>query len=162
MPEEATYRTRAWPIRVIALLLLLEAVVMVGLNFFYLSGELANKSTGEVNTIIEQLGFQENTEPLPVETTRAIEALISAIFLAPLAIPAVLAGIAFLFMFRFGWLLAMITQVAGLSLCLMLYFEFKPPLIYPIMVYCILMILYLNVHEVRLAFLSRAPVSEQR
>jgi len=37
----------------------------------------------------------------------------------------------------------------------MLYLEIKPPLVYPLMVYGILMVLYLNVQDVRLAFFTK-------
>jgi len=73
-----------------------------------------------------------------------------------------LAAICFLFLFRFGWVTAMLTQVATLAICLMLYLEFKPIVVYPIMVYCILMVLYLNVNDVRLTFFTRKAREEIR
>jgi hypothetical protein len=36
--------------------------------------------------------------------------------------------------------------------CLWLYSWFQPGYVYPIMAYCILMILYLNSHDVRMVF----------
>jgi hypothetical protein len=38
---------------------------------------------------------------------------------------------------------------------LWLYSWFQPGYVYPIMAYCILVILYLNSHDVRVVFLSR-------
>jgi VanZ family protein len=54
---------------------------------------------------------------------------------------------------RRGWLLAAIAQGLSLAVSLWLYSWFQPTYVYPIMAYCILMILYLNSNEVRLAFL---------
>ncbi len=150
MSKRSPDKARSWPIRVIALLLILQAVGLVGINAYHLSSQASPDA--EINVGLETL--QEINE-LPPEQIGPVKALISALLLAPLAIPALLAAIGFLFLLRFGWLLAMITQIVILLVCLMLYVEFKPVVIYPAMVYCILIVLYLNVHEVRLAFLTR-------
>jgi hypothetical protein len=73
-----------------------------------------------------------------------------------------MSGLSFLVMRRRGWLLAAIAQGLSLAVSLWLYSWFQPGYVYPIMAYCVLMILYLNSHDVRVVFLSRqapeAPV----
>ena len=68
------------------------------------------------------------------------------------------AAFGLLLMFRMGWLLAMIVQSLTLLACLLLYAEWEeilsaePLFIYPVMLYCIVMVLYLNSSDVRAAF----------
>ena len=47
---------------------------------------------------------------------------------------------------------AAIAQGMSLAVCLWLYSLFQPGYVYPIMAYCILMILYLNSQDVRMVF----------
>jgi hypothetical protein len=141
-------KPRSWPIRIIALLLLLQAVGLVGLGVYYIS----TQPDLERNLNLLEATPEQGFDKLSPEVEAVLEAVISGIFLVPLAIPALVAAIGFLFLFRFGWILAMITQTVALLVCLMLYLDFKPVIVYPIMVYCTLMVLYLNVAEVRLAF----------
>jgi hypothetical protein len=50
----------------------------------------------------------------------------------------------------------------ALLACLMLYLEIKSFIIYPVMLYCVLMVLYLNLNDVRLAFFGgRAGQKEE-
>jgi hypothetical protein len=72
-----------------------------------------------------------------------------------------LAGLGFLLLKRRGWLLAAIAQGLSLGVCLWLYAELDPYYVYPIMVYCILMIMYLNSHDVRVVFHSRPGLGKQ-
>ena len=62
----------------------------------------------------------------------------------------------FLVLRRKGWLLAAIAQGLSLGCLLWLYTLFQPGYVYPIMAYCVLMILYLNSHDVRVVFFPRA------
>ena len=66
-----------------------------------------------------------------------------------------MSAMSFLFMRRKGWLLAAIAQGLSLAVSLWLYSWFQPGYVYPIMAYCVLMILYLNSNDVRLVFLPR-------
>src|SRR5829696_1671702 len=50
---------------------------------------------------------------------------------------------------------AAIAQGLSLAVSLWLYSWFQPNYVYPIMAYCVIMILYLNSREVRVAFLPR-------
>jgi len=80
-----------------------------------------------------------------------IEAAAFALFVPP-AVLTLLSGLSFLLLRRRGWLLAAIAQGLSLAVCLWLYTLFQPGYVYPVMVYCILMILYLNSHDVRVVF----------
>ena len=85
---------------------------------------------------------------------QAVEVGVFALFV-PSAILTLLSALSFLFLHRRGWLLAAIAQGLSLAVCLWLYSLFQPGYVYPIMAYCVLMILYLNSNDVRLVFLPR-------
>jgi small-conductance mechanosensitive channel len=82
---------------------------------------------------------------------QAVEVAVFALFV-PSAVLTLLSALSFLFLQRRGWLLAAIAQGLSLAVCLWLYSLFQPGYVYPIMAYCILMILYLNSQEVRMVF----------
>jgi small-conductance mechanosensitive channel len=85
---------------------------------------------------------------------QAVEVAVFALFV-PSAVLTLLSALSFLFLRRRGWLLAAIAQGLSLAVCLWLYSLFQPGYVYPIMAYCVLMILYLNSYEVRVIFLPR-------
>jgi len=122
-------------VRVITLVLALEAITLLSLGL--LGGPWITWS------------------PAPQELALAIWAseppFVASILLA-LAVMAVLAIPCLLLAFRTGWLLSMSLQALLLVTCIMLYFEHHPPFIYPIMLLCILVVLYLNSYDVRLSF----------
>ena len=82
---------------------------------------------------------------------QAVELVVFALFI-PSAILTLLSALSFLFLYRRGWLLAAIAQGLSLAVCLWLYSWFQPGYVYPIMAYCVLMILYLNSQDVRMVF----------
>ena len=131
-PNKASYRT----VKLIGLLLILEVIGLVAIGGF----EFFQLRWGELNL----QGSRHND----VET--AVYAL-----LIPSGILTLMSAFSFLFMRRRGWLLAAIAQALSLAVSLWLYSWFQPPYVYPIMAYCVLMILYLNSHDVRVVFLSR-------
>ena len=85
---------------------------------------------------------------------RVIEAAVFALFV-PSAILTLISALGFLLLRRRGWLMAAIAQGLSLAVCLWLYTLFQPGYVYPVMAYCILMILYLNSHDVRVVFQPR-------
>ena len=91
---------------------------------------------------------------------RAVEAAVFALFI-PSGILTLLAALSFLLFHRRGWLLAAIAQGLSLAVCLWLYSLFQPGYVYPIMGYCILMILYLNSQDVRMVFRPGQGVSHE-
>jgi len=82
---------------------------------------------------------------------QAVELAVFALFI-PSAVLTLLSALSFLFLYRRGWLLAAIAQGLSLAVCLWLYSWFQPGYVYPIMAYCVLMILYLNSQDVRMVF----------
>ena len=85
---------------------------------------------------------------------QAVEVAVFALFIPP-AVLTLLSALSFLFLQRRGWLLAAIAQGLSLAVCLWLYSLFQPGYVYPIMAYCVLMILYLNSQDVRVVFQPR-------
>lgn len=133
--------TRRRPIRLIGLLLLLQAIGLTGIGAYELT----------------RVDWQwVGTEAMSQQASRAAPFLF-----APPAVLTLLSALSFLLLRRRGWLLAAIGQGMNLAVCLWLYSESKPIYIYPTMVYCILMILYLNSHDVRVVFHSRQHPAEQ-
>ena len=121
------------PIRMIGLLLILQAAGLAGIVAYELS--LVDWRRLDLDSPSGQLMGAANS-----------------LLLAPPAVLALLAALGFLFLSRKGWLLAAISQGWSLGVCLWLYSESEPIYIYPVMVYCILMTLYLNSHDVRVVF----------
>ena len=92
------------------------------------------------------------TQPLSEPTNAAL----AFVFFVPPAILTLLAAMSFLVLRRRGWLLAAISQGVTVAVCLWLYSQYQPNYVYPIMVFGVIVILYLNVHDVRAAF-QEAP-----
>ena len=89
-----------------------------------------------------------------------VEVAVFALFI-PSAILTLLSAMSFLFLQRRGWLLATIAQDLSLAVSLWLYSLFQPGYVYPIMAYCVLMILYLNSQDVRMVFRPREGASHE-
>jgi hypothetical protein len=77
------------------------------------------------------------------------------IYFLPPAVLLLLAGLSFVLLRRRGWLLASVAQGVTLLACLFFYPDPRPGFTYPIIAYCILMVLYLNSQGVRAVFQSR-------
>src|SRR5215213_2414330 len=131
-PNKAAYRT----VKVIGVLLILEVVGLVVIGVFEFSQ-------------IHWRGLE-----LESQQHQAAEVAVYALFV-PSVILTLISALSFLFMRRRGWLLAAIAQGLSLAVSLWLYTWFRPGYVYPIMAYCVLMILYLNSYEVRVIFLPR-------
>ena len=131
-PDKAAYRT----VKVIGVLLILEVVglVLIGAREF-----------SQVYWRGLELGSRQY---------EAAEVAVYALFI-PSGILTLMSALSFLVMRRRGWLLAAIAQGLSLAVSLWLYSWFQPGYVYPIMAYCVLMILYLNSRDVRVVFLSR-------
>ena len=128
-PDKTSYR----PIRAIGLLLILQVAGLIVLGAY----EFA------------QVDWREIGPEDPPQGVREVAAF--ALF-APPAVLTLLSGLSFLLLRRKGWLLAAIAQGFSLAVCLWLYTLFQPNYVYPVMGYSILMILYLNSHDVRVVF----------
>lgn len=132
-PTGTSYR----PVRAIGLLLILEVVGLVALGVY------------EFSQVLSRVDWQR-VRPESV-TPEVVEAAAVVLFVPP-AVLMVVSALGFLFMRRRGWVLAAISQGLSLGLCLWLYAEIQPYYVYPIMAYCVLVILYLNSQGVRTVF----------
>lgn len=81
-----------------------------------------------------------------------MEALWASRFFLPLALLTFFTAINFMLLRPMGWLLAMLIQSLTLLSTLILYFQWQSDFVYPIMLYCIIMVLYLNSSYVRHCF----------
>ena len=134
---ERVERARYRPVRLIGLLLILEAAGLVGIMVLEFS----------------QVNWWIQVEELPDLSRQEVEALAS-VLLVPTAGLSFLAALSLIILARRGWLLAVISQGLGLGVCLWLYSETEPEpvYVYPVMVYCIVIVLYLNSRTVRMLF----------
>jgi MFS family permease len=136
--------------RLLGVLLILQVVGMVGIGIWLFS-------TIDWDRILTFADGQTHLEgDLPKSLERQLEqAVLYAIyFLAP-AILLLLAGLGFVLLRRRGWMLASVAQAISLLVCLFSYTDPRPWFAYPIIAYCILMILYLNSQGVRVVVHSR-------
>ncbi len=136
-------KSRSWPVRATAVLLLLQAIGLGGYSVYRITHLDWSFLPQEAEIIQDAMTFGY------------IEAILLVAMFIPLALLALVAAVGFVFLFRIGWLLGAIAQGLILLACLNLYFQYRPIFIYPIMVYSIIMVLYLNSFEVRIAFQPR-------
>ncbi|GEM_PF-1371964 len=146
LPEEGSH----WQIRAVGLLLLLQALGLVGAAVF---------TSAQIDWLAE-------TAPLSMEmpqdqiltllSSRAMDTLVVSGFYLFGAALAGAAGIGFFFLWRLGWLLAIFTQGMVLLVSLLFYFRWKPPVVYPVLLYSIILVLYLNSFGVQAVFHDRA------
>lgn len=92
---------------------------------------------------------------------REVEALWASRFFVPLAILTFFTAINFMLLRPMGWLLAMLIQSLTLLSTLVLYFQWQSDFVYPIMLYCIIMVLYLNSSYVRHCFDNKAHANTE-
>ena len=138
-PGNISYR----PVRAIGLLLAFQVLCVAGLA----AHEFLQ---------VDWRGVGPRTTP----SRQMIEALSLVLFVPP-AVMTLMSALGFLLLRRRGWLLAAISQGLSLGVCLWLYSQAQPWYVYPIMAYCILMILYLNSHEVRVVFHPRRASTQR-
>lgn len=129
-----------WPIRIIGLLLFLQAALLSAVTWRFAQ---AINWEAEFNDIILSIP--------------ALDIVMWGATLAPVILFLLLAAMAFLLYRRFAWLLAMTLQGLVLLRCLILYFGTESHLresawVHLIMAYAIVLVLYLNTSDIRLAF----------
>jgi hypothetical protein len=151
--KSATTSYRA--IKVVGLLLILQTIGLAGIGGY----EFARIDWDQL--VFEQHGSEVS---LQTESEQVAEAIVFIVLFFPPAVLMFLASLSLLLLKRRGWLLAAIAEGLCLGICLLIYSQ--PELntqgyIYPIMVYCILMVLYLNSREVRVVFHSRGGSTKQ-
>jgi MFS family permease len=133
--------------RILGVLLILQVVAMVGFGVWLFS-------TIDWDRILTLANEQAQNLPKPLE--RQLEqAILYTIYFLPPAILLLLAGLGFVLLRRRGWMLASVAQAIIMLVCLFFYTDPRPWFAYPIIAYCILMILYLNSQGVRAVVHSR-------
>jgi hypothetical protein len=133
--------------RLLGVLLILQVVALVGFGVhLFLSIDW--------DRIFALANEQAQTLPKPLEQ-RLEQAILFVIFFLPPAVLLLLAGLSFVLLRRRGWLLASVAQGFTLLACLFFYPDPRPGFTYPIIAYCILMVLYLNSQGVRAVFHSK-------
>ena len=133
--------------RALGVLLILQVVALVGFGVhLFISIDW--------DRILALANEQAQTLPKPLEQ-RLEEAILFVIFFLPPTVLLLLAGLGFVLLRRRGWLLASVAQGTILLACLFFYPEPRPGFTYPIIAYCILMVLYLNSQGVRTVFHSK-------
>jgi hypothetical protein len=130
------------PVRAIGLLLAFQVVCLVGLGAHEF-----------LQVDWRQIGPEQPSQ-------QVIEALTLALFVPP-AVMTLMSALSFLLLRRKGWLLAAISQGLSLGVCLWLYSQTQPWYVYPLMAYCVLMILYLNSQDVRVVFHVRRTTTQR-
>jgi MFS family permease len=137
--------------RLLGVLLILQVIAMVGIGVWL----FANVDWDRVLILVNEQG-QVRAQSVEGPWLKPLEqAILYAIyFLAP-AILLLLAGLGFVLLRRRGWMLASVAQAICLLVCLFSYTDPRPWFAYPIIAYCILMILYLNSQGVRAVVHSR-------
>jgi len=155
-------KTSTRPIRAIGLLLILQAIGLVGIATFDLWQvdwqQVQLEFSPQPQEGLEITLDSPQEQEVGLEAGRAIEV---AIRFLPSVVLAILGALGFLFFSHRGWLLAALAQTLSLWACLQLYYEWNPGFIYPVMLYCGLMVLYLNSYNVRVVFHSgRKPVRQ--
>jgi hypothetical protein len=133
--------------RVLGVLLILQVVALVGIGIYLFSSI-------DWDRLLALIDDQVQTLPGPLEN-QLEQAILFVIFFLPPAVLLLLAGLSFVFLRRRGWLLASVAQGVVLLACLFFYPDPRPGYTYPIIAYCILMVLYLNSQGVRAVFHSR-------
>jgi hypothetical protein len=139
-----------WPVRVIGLLLFLQVFLIGGVTVYF----------------VQQIDWERELEDIML-SLRALDIVMWGVTLAPVMLLLLVSSLAILLYRRFAWLLAMTLQGVILLRCLILYFGSNSilrtsPWVHLIMLYAVVLVLYLNTTDIRLAFTAeRDDESEQ-
>ncbi|MFU8772958.1 MAG: hypothetical protein ACNA8H_11130 [Anaerolineales bacterium] len=133
---------RSWPVTVLALLLAVQGIAMFILAIF----NLFEIDRFLVFTPRDFFGDY----PLAVKGVAFIG----------LSLLSLIACVGFFRLWSVAWMLAMTQQGLSLTLTIFLYFQDKPVYIYPIMVFCILIVIYLHYSDVITTFRTQ-PITEE-
>jgi hypothetical protein len=150
LSPDAPPRVAYWPIRIIGLLLVGQAI-----------------GAGVIVAYLAQRIDWEREFADVAPSLEAIEIGAFVLLFTPLAIALPLTALALVFRWRVAWVAAMLEQGLLLFFCLAFYLESATFLqsalwLYAGMFYSVLMVLYLNTADVRLAFLARPAPADPR
>jgi uncharacterized membrane protein HdeD (DUF308 family) len=146
-------------VRVVGALLILQGVGLLGLGVYFFGRVDWDRVLVTDGQDQIQIHVQTIDEPL---LKMLEQAALFAIFFLPSAVLLLLAGLSFLVVRRWGWLLAATAQSLILLVCLFAYPDPRPGFAYPFIAYCILMVLYLNSRSVRAVFHSKEKPASSR
>ena len=154
---QAPQKKRSWPIYIITVLLLGQALIGV-----YLGTRVWQDRTWDLSRDWFMLTAYISTwwgqaPAVNVPATGAVSTL-EFLLLLPLAPIIVINAFGFFLLRPLGWLAAMMMQGLILAICLNQYLQTEKFFIYPMMLYAILMVLYLNAFHVRVIFLTPVPI----
>jgi hypothetical protein len=138
--------------RLLGVLLLLQVVGMVGLGAWLFTRFDWNRAL-KITTGSGQINVQSINGPWLEPLERAL--VFTVYFLGPVIL-LLLAGLGFVLLRRRGWMLASVAQALIMLACLFFYGDSRPWFAYPLIAYCILMILFLNSRSVRAVVHRRA------
>ena len=131
--------------RVLGVLLILQLGAMVGIGI-WLFASIDWDTIVNLSNKPGQIRLQTTDKSEVKDFKRAI--LFAVYFFAPVVL-LLLAGLGFVLLRRRGWMLASVAQALIMLSCLFFYGASRPWFAYPIIAYCILMILLLNSRSVR-------------
>ncbi len=143
--------------RLVGVLLILQVVAMVGLGVWLFSRFDWNRALN-ITSGSGKINIQTIEGPWLEPLVRAL--LFVVYFLGPVIL-LLLAGLGFVLLRRRGWMLASVAQALILLACLFFYGASRPWFAYPLIAYCILMILLLNSRSVQSAVHRRQLTSEE-
>jgi hypothetical protein len=133
---------RTWPVTLLALLLVMQALAMFIIAAYYIS--------------LVEFDFT----PTPQDLTVDLPLTLNASAFIGLGVLGLLAGIGFFRLWRTAWFLAISLQGLSLLFAIIKYFQYKPVYGYIIMVFCIFMVIYLNYSDVLATFRTEPSVKE--
>jgi hypothetical protein len=163
-PTPEKRRKRPWPVTAVGWLILLQGVGLFDLGLLHVGAAylaeqvLAGSARAQLlNLFPEPVGawlatlVESVDEELLVRATEGRFVSVGLIFVT-LSVAAILAGFGLLRLRRSAWISAMLAQGLSLLIALILYFTSKPLYVYAMMLCGILVVLYLNYYDVRVAF----------
>jgi MFS family permease len=131
--------------RLLGVLLLVQVVAMAALGV-WLFAIIDWSKVVDLSNKPGQILLHSNDKDTVKKLERAI--VFAVYFLAPVIL-SLLAGLGFVLLRRRGWMLASVAQALIMLACLFFYGASRPWFAYPIIAYCILLILLLNSRSVR-------------
>jgi hypothetical protein len=148
---ELRQRTSYPQVRVVGALLILQGVGLIGIGIYFFS-----RVDWDRALVVTNGQGQINVQAIDGPWLKPLEqAVLFAIYFLPPAVLLLLAGLSFLLVRRWGWLLATTAQSLILLVCLFAYPDPRPGFAYPFIAYGILMVLYLNSRSVRATFQTK-------
>jgi len=144
VPAEA--KVRRWTLRVIALFLVVQAMLLLGI----------------CTVVISRTDWAQELEDVMISLT-ALDAILLVALLGPLAAFELLTALGMWLGRGSLWLRAMVLQGILLIFCLSSYVaQRREAFVYLLMLTCIIIVLYLNTNDVRLTYQNRLIQRRER